>query len=149
MDNDKFDSEKVKAQGILNKEGIKPVVKFFIQRFGIEAGLNSIKNLVAMLLYCSLNEKDDAFKQFIILFTQKINDDYKNNDLVAFDIKGVGLNTFYESIDNNVGEYSIRYTNKLPTFEKGHSSGFISLHDSRFWAQRNRQIFRRKNVAIK
>lgn len=62
-------------------------------------------------------------------FTQKINDDYKNNDLVAFDIKGVGLNTFYESIDNNVGEYSIRYINKLPTFEKGHSSGFISLHD--------------------
>ena len=75
MDNDKFDSEKVKAQGILNKEGIKPVVKLFIQRFGIEAGLNSIKNLVAMLLYCSLNEKDDAFKQFIILFTQKINDE--------------------------------------------------------------------------
>ena len=72
MDNDKFDSEKVKAQGILNKEGIKPVVKLFIQRFGIEAGLNSIKNLVAMLLYCRLNEKDDAFKQFIILFTQKI-----------------------------------------------------------------------------
>ncbi len=81
------------------------------------------------LLISKISKLKEKYTLLYNEFTQKINDDYKNNDLLSFDIKGVGLNTFYESIDNNVGEYSIRYINKLPTFEKGHSSGFISLHD--------------------
>jgi hypothetical protein len=75
MDDERFAAEMVKAKKILSTDGIRPVVKLFTERFGIKPGLNSITNLVAMLLYCGLNYEHDAFKRFIDLFTQKINDE--------------------------------------------------------------------------
>ena len=74
MNHERIDIEMVKAKKLLNKDGIKPVVKLFTERFEVKHGLNSITNLVAMLLYCGLNYEDDAFERFIDLFTQKIND---------------------------------------------------------------------------
>lgn len=75
MNHDKFAIELDEAEKLLNKDGIKPVVKLFTQRFGKTDGPENIQKLVALLLYCGLNDEDDAFKQFMNLFTNKINDE--------------------------------------------------------------------------
>ena len=81
---ERFNVEKDNAKPILSMSEIRPVVELFKKQYGEELGLVIITNLVAMLLYCDLTYEDDAFKHFIHLFTQKINDEKEpvGNDMM-------------------------------------------------------------------
>jgi len=81
---ERFNDEKGNAKPILSMPEIRLVVELFKKKYGEELGLVIITNLVAMLLYCDLTYEDDAFKHFIHLFTQKINDEKEpvGNDMM-------------------------------------------------------------------
>ena len=63
------------AEKILANDTVKPVVELFTERLGEQIGVECIKSLVACLLSCNLEPSDNAFKEFMILFSQKIQDE--------------------------------------------------------------------------
>lgn len=81
----------VNAEKILANDAVKPVVELFTERLGDKIGVKCIKSLVACLLTCNLEPSDNAFKEFMILFSQKIQD-----ETYPFDVKM--MTTFNDSM---------------------------------------------------
>ena len=81
----------VNAEKILANDAVKPVVELFTERLGEKNGVKCIKSLVACLLTCNLEPSDNAFKEFMILFSQKIQD-----ETYPFDVKM--MTTFNDSM---------------------------------------------------
>lgn len=67
------------------------MVELFTERLGDKIGVKCIKSLVACLLTCNLEPSDNAFKEFMILFSQKIQD-----ETYPFDVKM--MTTFNDSM---------------------------------------------------